>query len=283
MKNSTTGITLVLLSTIFWGMGGLFTRLLPFDLWTIVFWRGVFAVLFLGAYAYYRFGTALPSLIKDAGMPGLATALSLAATIILFPAAFQYTSIANAFMIMAATPFITAFIAWIWHGERPSTLTMAASVVALLGMSIMVGPTSGTGRIGDALALLGTATQALAIVLVRTNPNVKMMPMVWISVIISVVIAWPLAAQIGNLTPRDYLIAAGFALGPMTLGMGLFVIGSAMIPSALAALISVAEGPFGALWAWAGLGEAPPTTTVIGGAIVLAAVVTRVLMEKEEG
>lgn len=282
MNPTTTGITLVILSAVIWGMGGLFTRLLPFDLWTIVFWRGVFAVGFIGAYAWFRFGSTLPALIRDAGIPGYATALSLAATIVLFPAAFQYTSIANAFMIMAAMPFIAAFIAWIWRGERPSTLTMIASAVALLGVSIMVGPTTGTARIGDALALLGTATQALALVIVRANPNVKMLPMIWLSVILTVVVSWPLAAAIGALTPRDYLVAAGFALGPMTLGMIFFVAGSAMIPSALAALITVSEGPFGAIWAWIGLGEVPPLTTVIGGAIVLAAVVTRLLIEKNE-
>lgn len=282
MNNTTTGITLVFLSAVIWGMGGLFTRLLPFDLWTIVFWRGVFAVAFIGVYAWYRFGRELPTLIRDAGAPGMATALSLAATIVLFPAAFQYTTIANAFMIMAAMPFIAAFISWIWHGERPSTLTMIASLVALVGVSIMVGPTSGTGRIGDVLALLGTATQALALVIVRAHPDVKMLPMVWLSVVITVVVSWPLAAQIGALTPRDYLVAAGFALGPMTLGMIFFVIGSTMIPAALGALISVSEGPFGAIWAWVGLGEVPPMTTVVGGGIVLAAVITRLLLEKDD-
>ncbi len=116
----------------------------------------------------------------------------------------------------------------------------------------------------------------------RANPNVKMLPMVWLSVVITVLVSAPLAMQIGELTPRDYLVAAGFALGPMTLGMIFFVAGSAMIPAALAALITVSEGPFGALWAWIGLGEAPASTTVIGGAIVLAAVVTRLLVEKDE-
>jgi len=52
-RQSLHGILLVSASAILWGMGGLFTRLLPFDLWTIIFWRGVFAVLFVGAYAVH--------------------------------------------------------------------------------------------------------------------------------------------------------------------------------------------------------------------------------------
>jgi low affinity Fe/Cu permease len=50
------GIALVAIATIVWASGGLFTRLLPFDLWTIVFWRGVFATLFIGLFLIYSFG-----------------------------------------------------------------------------------------------------------------------------------------------------------------------------------------------------------------------------------
>ena len=51
------GILLILVSTIAWGSGGLFVRLLPFDPWTIVFWRGVFGTLFIGAFVLWRFGS----------------------------------------------------------------------------------------------------------------------------------------------------------------------------------------------------------------------------------
>jgi drug/metabolite transporter (DMT)-like permease len=82
------------------------------------------------------------------------------------------------------------------------------------------------------------------------------------------------------LSTRDYLVAAGFGLGPMTLGMMLYVIGSAMIPATLSALIGTAEAPLGALWAWIGVGEVPPLATVIGGGIVLASVIGRLLLER---
>jgi drug/metabolite transporter (DMT)-like permease len=281
-RETTRGVALVGASTIVWGMGGLFTRLLPFDLWTIIFWRGVFATFFVGAYAYWRFGRALGAKIKNSGTTGPIVCFCMLATITLFPAAFQFTTVAKAFMILSALPFVTAAIAWLWLRELPSKLTVLASLVAAFGIFIMVGPSSGGPQLGDALAAAGTVTQALATVAIRRSPNVTMLPMVWFAQILSVFVALPLAQHLGDLSARDYLVAAGFGFGPMTLGIALYVAGSAMIAASLSALIGIAEGPIGGLWVWVGLGEVPSTSTFIGGAIVLAAVIGRVLVEKEE-
>jgi drug/metabolite transporter (DMT)-like permease len=151
--------------------------------------------------------------------------------------------------------------------------------VAAFGLFIMVGPYSGGLHSGDVLALLGTLTQALMIVGARRHPNVVMLPMTWIAVILSVALAYPLATQLWVLSPRDYAVAAGFGLG-VTLGMMLYVMGSGLIPAALSGLIGIAEAPLGALWAWVGVGEAPATATLIGGAIVLASVGFSVLHER---
>ena len=65
----------------------------------------------------------------------------------------------------------------------------------------------------------------------------------------------------------------------MTLGLMLYVIGSAMIPSTLTALIGTIEAPIAALLAWVGVGELPATETFIGGSIVLAGVIGRLLYD----
>ncbi len=276
----TTGITLVALATIVWASGGLFTRLLPFDLWTIVFWRGVFATLFIGSYVAYSFGRQTLTVFSHVGKESWMVAILSCATIILFPAAFQHTSIANAFTIVTALPFITAGIAWLWMRERPSGATMIASAFAMLGIFIMVGPTTPGIRLGDVLALFGVICQAVMTIMIRRNPDVKMLPMAWASVMLSIVVSYPLAQQLWDLTARDYAVAAGFGLGPMTLGMMLYVLGSGMIPATLTALINTMEAPIGALWAWAGVGEVPELETVIGGGIVLTSVFARLLREK---
>ena len=157
---------------------------------------------------------------------------------------------------------------------------MGASFIAALGIFIMVGPTAGGPNLGDALALAGTITQATVIVAIRRRPNVTMLPMVWLAQILSIFLAYPLAHHLWDLSARDYAVSAGFGLLPMTLGIALFVAGSALIPASLSALIGIAEGPIGGAWAWIGVGEVPSNATIIGGGVVLAAVIGRVLLEK---
>ena len=278
-----TGIILVAVATLMWASGGLFTRLLPYDLWTIVFWRGVFACLFIGLYMLFRFGWGTWAALTGGGVSGALVALLSAATIILFPAAFQHTSVANAFTIVTALPFVTAAIAWVWLHERPPFATMLASAIAMIGIVVMLGPTTVGPRLGDLLALLGVMCQALMTVIIRRNPAVRMLPMAWVAVVLSVLVSLPLAQHLWDLRAQDYLVAAGFGLGPMTLGMMLYVIGSAMIPSTLTALINTMEAPLGALWAWIGVGEVPAVETLIGGGIVLASVFGRLLQERKSG
>ena len=271
---------LVLLATVAWSAVGLFTRLLPFDLWTIVAWRGLFGAFFIACYVLWRYRRDTLGTVYRMGRMGVFATLCCTISNTMFVAAVQHTSVANAFTIYAALPFVTAGISWLWLGERPTTATLAASAVAMAGIAVMLGPNADGPRLGDALAMVATTAIALLTVAVRKSRNVEMVPVACLANVASVLLAAPLATHLFDLTPRDYLIAAGFGLVPMTMGLMLYIIGSALIPSALAALINTLEAPFGALWAWIGIGEVPAGTTVLGGAIVLASVFGRLTLER---
>ena len=277
------GVALVVFATIAWSSAGLFTRLLPFDLWTIVAWRGVFGTLFIGTYVLWRFGRNTARTIRLMGPMGVLITLCSTAAITLFVSALQRTSVANAFTIYAALPFVAAGISWLWLRERPTLATMLASAVAMAGIIVMLGPSADGPRLGDGLAMLATSATALMTVAIRRSRHVEMVPVAALSNILSVLVAAPLAAHLFDLTTRDVLVAAGFGLFPMTLGLMLYVIGSAMIPAALATLINTMEAPFGALWAWIGIGEVPDTATFLGGGLVLASVFGRLLLERRRG
>jgi drug/metabolite transporter (DMT)-like permease len=146
------GIALVTMATIMWASGGLFTRLLPYDMWTIIFWRGVFGTLFIGSYTLWRFGGELPAVIRNMGPLGAVITLCSTTAITIFVPAFQMTSVANAFTIYALVPFLTAAVAWVWARERPSGRTIMASAVALIGTVVMLGPGAGGPRLGDLFA-----------------------------------------------------------------------------------------------------------------------------------
>jgi|SRR5579863_545530 len=274
------GILLVLLATVAWSASGLFTRLLPFDLWTIVAWRSTFGAVFIGAYVLYRYGRDTLHIVRCTGRMGMLITFCSAATITLFVPAFQFTSIANAFTIYATLPFVAAALSWLWVGERPTAGTLAASAVALAGVMVMLNPNAEGLRLGDGLAMLATTTTALMTVAIRKSRHLEMAPIALLANILSVLVAAPLATHLFDLTPHDYLVAAGSGLIPMTMGLMLYVMGSALIQPALATLINTMEAPFGAIWAWIGIGEVPAMTTFIGGGIVLASVFGRLLLER---
>ena len=276
------GLAIVLLSTIIWATAGLFVRLLPFDIWSIIVYRNLFAIVFVGGFVLWRFGARTFQVIRNLGVPGaMATACS-SATIITFPAAFQHASVGNVVTIYASLPFVTAALAWLWYRERPSLTTLASGGIALLGIVIMVGPTTGGPQLGDLLSLLSTVQMGLMTLIIRRYAHIEMLPVALLSIIISGLVALPFANQLGAFGPRDIAVAAGFALFPITLGMMLYVIGSAMIPATLAALIQTLEAPFGIFWAWVGVGEVPTAETIIGACLVLAAVFGRLLVDARE-
>ena len=273
------GLTLVLFATIAWASAGLFVKLLPFDIWSIIVWRNLFAVFFVGSFVFWRFGWHTFKAIQNLGLPGCIATICSTATIILFPAAFQHTSVGNVVTIYASLPFVTAAIAWLWLKEWPSVPTLLAGGVALAGIAIMVGPTTEGPNLGDALSLLSTISMAILTLIVRRHSHIEMLPVALLSIVVSGLIALPLASQLNEFGGRDLAITAGFAFVPLTLGLMLYVMGSALIPSTLAALIQTLEAPFGMFWAWVGLGEVPPVETMAGASIVLAGVFGRLLYE----
>jgi drug/metabolite transporter (DMT)-like permease len=275
------GIALVALGTIAWSSAGLFIRLLPLDPWTIIVGRSAFGTLFIGAYVLWRFGRTTPSVIRRMGIGGVLVTLYSAAAITLFVPALQNTSVANVMTIYAALPFIVAAIAWAWLGERPPLRTMLAALVAMLGLLVMLdGPGSLGLRVGDLFALAATLVSALMTVEARRSREVKMLPVACLANLLAALAALPFAASVATLSTHDLVVLAGFGLCAMMLGLMLYLIGSALIPAALSALIGTLSVPAGALWAWAGVGEIPTPPAIAGAAIVLTGVVGALLLEQ---
>ncbi|WP_374331771.1 DMT family transporter [Aestuariivirga sp.] len=273
------GILIVLFSTIIWATAGLFVRLLPFDIWSIIVWRNCFAVVFVGGYVFWRLGRESLTAVRNLGWPGWFVTGCSTLTIIAFPAAFQHASVGNVVTIYASLPFVTAALEWLLYRARPSLPTMIAGAMALVGIAIMVGPSTSGPQLGDWLSLLSTVSMAFLTLTIRRHTHINMLPVALLSIFFSGFIAWPFAQHLGDFGTRDFVVAAGFALFPLTLGLMLYVIGSAMVPATLSALISTLEAPFGVLWAWLGVGEVPTWPTVVGGVLVLSGVFGRLLYE----
>ena len=267
------GRLLVAAAAAFWSLGGLMARTVDTDPWTTVFWRGLFCAAFLLAVTAAREGRATPSVFAGMGGTGVGMAVCFAIASTCFIMALGRTSVANVLIIQSLSPFMAGLLGWVWMGERVAGRTWLAMSVALLGSAIMVSRYfySATGSLaGDLLAFVVALAFATATVLLRRRRQVQMLPAAALAAALTAVVAagpaTPGAADAGDLARLAF-----FGAGQLGLGMILFTAGARRIPVAEASLIAVLESVLGPLWVWLALGENPGAPSLVGGAVVLAA------------
>ena len=263
------GVLLVLVSAGIFSSAGLFVKSVGSEAWVIIFWRGLFAVLFTTAYVLYR-GTARKE-FTQMGKSGVAVAIVGAVGTIAFIFAFKYTSIANVSLIYAASPFIAAVIMWFWMSEKPTLIILLASLAAFAGVFIIVlGSVGNINLKGDLMALWMTIAMSALLCIYRRFPETPAAgPAVLMSLLLVLIAGFfadPFQAPLD-----DIVIMAGFgfvfAIASVTLAEG-----ARRLPAAETALLSALETPLAPLWAWLMFSEIPAVLTLVGGVIVLLAV-----------
>ena len=267
------GTGLLAASAVAYSSAGFFTRLIEVDAWTLLFWRGLFGGSFLAAVVVFRERRQVLRAICAMGWEGAAVAVCSAVATVCFLNAMRLAAVADVMVIDAAIPFITAALAWIILGERESVWTLCATAVAFAGMAIMAGPAVINGHVaGDALALAMATLMALVIVLIRRKKGVNMVPAVCGSALLCALIVWPFASPL-KVDTESFGLLALFGVSQFGMGLLLLAFGTPLVSATRGALIGVLQTPLGTLWVWLAFAEAPATATLIGGAIVLAAVV----------
>ena len=272
------GSLVVAISAIAFSTAGLFTRLIAADVWTMLFWRGLFGGLLIAAYIVWQERATTRVAFAAIGWAGLLTASCSAVATICFIAALRETTVADVTVIYATAPFIAAVIAWAWTRERPRRITIAASGLALLGVVIMCGNSPSTGHVlGDLLALAMTILMALMMVVIRKNREVSMLPAACLSAFACAVAVFPLAHPTA-VTRDDLGLLALFGTTQFGTGLLLLTIGSRLISATRTSLLVNLELPFAPLWVWLAFAEVPSRLTFVGGGIVCAAILLDIVI-----
>jgi drug/metabolite transporter (DMT)-like permease len=195
-----------------------------------------------------------------------------------FIPALQLTSVSNVAIIIATGPFVAAAIAWIWLREAARWQTMLASLVALCGVTIIVGNMRATSDLlGIALACLMTVAIAAMTVTVRRHKDTQMVAAAALSNVLGSVVSIPFAHGIASVTGADLVIFAMFGFFQVALGLTLFVLGSRLLPSGQATLIATLETPLMPFWVWLAFQEIPSSGALVGGALVMGAVIADII------
>jgi drug/metabolite transporter (DMT)-like permease len=268
------GIALVAAAAVAWSTAPFFTRLLPFDSWTILFWRGLFGGGVIVAVLVLMQGRAGLRDLTAMGKSGWLVASLSTVGMVSFIPALQLTSVSNVAIIIATGPFVAAAFAWIWLREAARWQTMLASLVALCGVAIIVGNARASSDIlGLALACLMTVAIAAMTVTVRRHKDTPMVAAAALSNVLGSIVSMPFAHGIASVTGTDLVILAMFGFFQVALGLTLFVLGSRLLPSGQATLIATLETPLMPFWVWLAFQEVPAVRAFVGGALVMAAVV----------
>lgn len=272
------GMALVFLAGVLWSTMGLGIRLIEeAGVWQILCYRSISLVLFLGTVIWLRSGTNPLRMARATGLPGLVGAMGLIAAYSGGIFAVQKTSVANAMLLFAVAPFLAAILGRIVLGEKVRAATWVAIAVALGGVFVMVSGQGGQSSMAGNLAALGSACGfAVFTVALRRGKSTEMLPAVFLSGLLAIVLTSVISLVSGaSLVLSHWDGGVALTLGVFQVGLGLmcYTIGSKTVPAVELTLLSLAEVVLGPVWVWLVLGETVGTTTLLGGAILLGAII----------
>ena len=272
------GYMLVFLAGVLWSTVGLGIRLIEDALvWQILFYRSFSLSALLFVVIRIRTGQNPITLALRAGLPAAIGGLSLVAAYAGGIYAVQTTSVADALLLFASAPFMTAILGMIILKEAVRIQTWMAIFVACCGIGVMVSDSTGTSSLVGNLAALGSAFGfAVFTIALRWGRMGEMLPSVFLSGLFAIVLMGLVCLSLDLplvLSPRDGGIALGMGVFQVGAGLVLYTIGSKHVPAAELTLLTLAEVILAPLWVWLFLGETASQATLIGGTILLIAIV----------
>jgi len=273
-RRTRNGRIAILGAAVAWSTAGLGQQALDATAATQVAGRAFFAFLFLlGVVVFTERRSAIGSL-RSLGLSGVIVTLSLSISSGTFLFALNYTSVANVLFFQAAAPMLAAFLAWMVMGERVSRRTWLAIAVAAVGLSVMVAGSLDAGILAVLLPFVMSASFAVVIVITRQRDDVSMLPATCASQVLILLVLAPFIS-LGSATGSDWGIFALLGVFQMGVGLTLLTVGARMLPAAEVALLTLLEVVLAPIWVWLAYSERPSATTLLGGAIVTAAVIVQ--------
>ena len=279
--NKVPGPFLVFLGACTLSFGGLIVKSFEgANLWQILFWRSVFFSIVVLFFLFLNYKKNFFHSIYKIGLPGFFGGIVLSCGYAGYVFAMYNTTVANANFIIQTQTIFLAIFGYIFLKEKISILTIISIILAFSGIFLMLGGSLTSGQmVGNIAAFIMPISFAVLILTVRKYPNVDMIPLQLIAGIGAIILGYLFSSQI---MISSYDIFLGFIAGFFQVGLGfIFItIGAKTTPSALVGIIMLTEAILGPLWAWLFINETPPLVVLVGGSIVLSAVVLQFFNRK---
>ena len=266
-------------NTALWSMAGVVTRHLEqARSFEVTFWRSFFTVLSLlvilplwqGRGVFAR----LPWRSRYFWLSGLCWSVMFTA----FMVALTLTAVANVLITMAVGPLLTALFTRVFLGHRLPVRTWVAIGLAGIGIGWMYGNQLSLGDpnflIGSLVALCVPIAGAVQWTLVQKSQsegqNLDLVPSVLLGAIFSSLLTLPLAMPF-QASAHDVALLAGLGLFQLAIPCALSVVCARVLKAPEVSLLALLEIVFGIALAWWGANEAPQSSVMLGGSLVLGA------------
>lgn len=277
-------ILTMVVAAFLWSIAGVFTRHLDSARsFEVTFWRSLFCALTMIAWFAYTQGWGAIAYVRASGKAGLVSGLMWAVMFTCFMIALTMTSTANVLIVNALSPLFATLLAWFVLKTFIPARTWLAIAAAMVGMMIMFAKQAEGGAgvwLGMIVAFGVPVASAINLVtLKKTHAHVDLAPAVLIGALISCAVTLPLSMPF-SATEKDVLLLAILGIFQLGIPCVMMVRASAHLSAPEVALLGLLEVLMGPLWSWLGAGEVPPGTTLVGGAIVLAALVANEVVPK---
>jgi len=272
MNDHLKGILITALGVLFVVPDSLFVRLIVADPLVVAYWRGLTAglVILVGVLALQGPGAVRATL--GTGWPGAIYIILIGATAPGFVMAITLTSVANVVFIFASMPVISAVLGRVFLKEPVSRRMVMTMLVVMIGLAIIAYGSKENELAswqGDLIALGVAFSYSAALTAVRKVRNVSMIPAIPIGYIGAAIVLTPFVNPLVPLEGQWHLF----------LGHGLFIavatcfltLGPRYISSAEVALLILLESVLAPLVVWAVIGEDPGRWALVGGAVVISA------------
>lgn len=273
------GMIVTFLGVAFFFPDALVVRLIGADVMTIAVWRGL-------AGAITTFGFI--ALFYRVGWPGFRALLTPAALAMIalqgfgslfFLASLGATSVANSLLILATAPFLAAIFSYLFLHEKIDRATGLAIAAVFSGVLVIASGSLGGGTLlGDLFSLLNAMTIAGYYVVLRRARSENLLAAIACGYILTALLALPFAPM-DPFTPAQWGLVALSGGVILAGGVGLLQIGPRYLPAPEVSMITMLEIVVGPLLVWLVLGENPGKATLIGGAIILAAILAHAVWQ----
>ena len=282
LKNEKIAIPVVLFAGILWSFGPLVVRymesphMVP---WQYIFGRGLTIFIILNLYLYFEEGLNFYKNYKKIGRSGIIGGCGLGVAMITFIYSITNTSAAVTLLCLAAMPFFTAILAYLFLKEKISINVWVSIFIASVGIIIMaIGNTEKNSLIGFLFGLASSIGFSVFSVSLRWRKETPKFTTVAVAGLFCFVFATVMILVTEQSFFASSYNSSMFSLhGTLVcLGLILYSIGSKAIPAAELTLLSLTEVIGGIFWVWLplfGINEVPSINTIIGGFFLFVSLV----------